>query len=71
MPRPRVHGLNRLRPHIREQVLVALDDITRPMTADEIDNILKGVLFHSQRRIVAERLAQFDIVAIAYKQDET
>lgn len=67
---PRIKYLDRLRPHIKRHVLVALDEVARPMTADEIDNVLKGILFHSQRRAVAERLAAFDIVAIVHRQDD-
>jgi hypothetical protein len=68
---PRIKHLDGLRPFVKRHVLVALDEIARPMTADEIDNVLKGTLFHSQRRVVAERLAGFDIIAIVHRQDDT
>ena len=68
---PRIKYLDRLRPHIKRHVLVALDEVARPMTADEIDNILKGTVFHSQRRAVSERLAAFDIIAIVHSRDDT
>ena len=67
----RIRFIDELHPRTRKHVLRALEIITRPLTREELDDALKGHMFHSRRREAVEALANLDIVAIVYRSDDT
>lgn len=53
-----------LAPDARRAALVALDEISRPMTKIEIEDALQPILSRSLRRPVARALSDLDIIVI-------
>ena len=67
----RIRFLDKLAPGTKKRILKALDIITRPMTREELDKALQPHLFKSQRRAAVEALANLDIIAIVYRNDDS
>lgn len=66
----RIRFLDKLNPGTKKRILRALDYITRPLTREELDKALEPHLLKSQRRAAVEALANLDIIAIVYRNED-